>query len=242
MADDQPKQSGNFALIVSVIIALIGLATAVIVPIINNNAAQEQASREREFELTRDSLALTNDAVRTQSARDLARTETAEAVVLVPTTSIPTATLPPPSTTVAPTATETPIPPTNTLPPTEAAVSTNAPAPTQPPPTNTSAPTSPPVVIPTQAPIAVPASFPCEATIVNPQGGTTQINNFYSEASTSSSRTGRAIRVGQAIEVHRRSIASDGGVWYLAYTLETDRLGWITSQYLNLSAACPSND
>lgn len=133
----------------------------------------------------------------------------------------------------SPTDTETPTPTptattteTSTLTATATDTPTTAPSDT-PPPSDTPVPTVGPTL-----------SYPCTGTVVNPIDNTTLITEVYNEPRTSSV-VGVPIRTGTVLSVQRQQVDADQAVWYLVYSIEGERHGWVRDTYISPSALCP---
>lgn len=81
-------------------------------------------------------------------------------------------------------------------------------------------------------------SFPCDATIVNPSSSATVITEVFAEASSTSPK-GLSVRVGSKVSLQRQSVVANSQVWYLVYSLDGQRHGWLLSHYIVPSASCP---
>lgn len=104
--------------------------------------------------------------------------------------------------------------------------------------TPASSPTLTPISPPIQPSFTPAPSYPCEGTIINPDGSATIINILYLEASESSQR-GPAIRVEAPVTIQRQMTDTNGKAWYLIYD-GSRRLGWTSTRFVMPSATCSS--
>lgn len=167
---------------------------------------------------------------------------------------VPTSTdIPTPTVVASETSTSTPEPsrtPTLTLTNTEIPSSTPTELPTLIPtvatptdvPTATSLPLSPTILASTNIPVPTSTvgdkSYPCSATITSGDSLSSELNVVHSQPKSSSAII-RRVQVGSGTQILDKVVEGGRITWYQITNSQGSAMGWVSSEYLNLSNQCP---